>query len=103
MPSEPCAVTLLLLFADNLVLVSQSESGLQARPNALHAFCVNRGLTVNLAKIKAAVFNQRTYKANLVFAGQAVEQVDRYKYLGLVMHQNGTFTCAVESLKSAAQ
>ena len=45
----------------------------------------------------------RTYKANLVLAGQAVEQVDRYKYLGLVMHQNGTFTCAVESLKSAAQ
>ena len=97
-------VILLLLFADDLVLVSQSESGLQAQLNALHAFCVNRGLTVkDLAKTKAVVFNQRTYKANLVFAGQAVEQVDRYKYLGLVMHQNGTFTCAVESLKSAAQ
>ena len=38
-----------------------------------------------------------------MLAGQAVEQVDRYKYLGLVMHRNGTFTCAVESLKSAAQ
>ena len=94
---------LLLLFADDLVLVSQSESGLQAQLHALHAFCTNRGLTVNLAKTKAVVFNQRTYKANLVLAGQAVEQVDRYIYLGLVMHQNGTFTCAVESLKSAAQ
>ena len=58
---------------------------------------MNGGLTVHLAKAKAFVFN------HLVLAGQAVEQVDRYKYLGLVMHQNGTFTCAVESLKSAAQ
>ena len=94
---------LLLLFADDLVLVFQSESGLQAQLHALQAFCMNRGLTVNLAKTKAVVSNQRTCKANLVLAGQAVEQVDRYKYLGLVMHQNGTFTCAVESLKSAAQ
>ena len=38
-----------------------------------------------------------------MLAGQAVEQVDRYKYLGLVMHQNETFICAVERLKSAAQ
>ena len=96
-------VILLLLFADDLVLVSQSEKGLQSQLNALHAFCENRGLTVNLAKTKAVVFNQRTYKANLVFAGRTVEQVDRYKYLGLVMHQNGSFTCAVESLESAAQ
>ena len=102
-PSLSGQVILLLLFADDLVLVSQSESGLQAELHALHAFCTNRGLTVNMAKNKAVVFNQRTYKANLVLAGQAVEQVDRYKYLGLVMHQNGTFTCAVESLKSAAQ
>ena len=88
---------------DDLVLVSLSESGLQAQLHALHAFCMNRGLTVNLAKTKAVVFNQRTYKTNLVLAGQAVEQVDVYKFLELVMHQNGTFTCAVESRKSAAQ
>ena len=94
---------LLLLFADDLVLVSQSEKGLQSQLNALHAFCEIRGLKVNLAKTKAVVFNQRTYKANMVFAGQTFEQVDRYMYLGLVMHQNGSFTCAVESLKSAAQ
>ena len=88
-PDGPCLsgqVILLLLFAENLVLVSQSESGLQAQLNALHAFCVNRGLTDNLAKTKAVIYNQRAYKANLVFAGQAVEQADRYKYLGLVMH-----------------
>ena len=47
----------LLLFADALVLVSQSESGLQAQLNVLHELCVNRDLTVNLAKTKAIVFH----------------------------------------------
>ena len=102
-PSLGGQAVVLLLFADDLVLTSQSERGLQSQLNALHAFCENRGLKVNLAKTKVVVFNQRTYKANLVFAGGPVEQADRYKYLGLVMHQNGAFTCAAESLKSAAQ
>ena len=70
-------VILLLLFADQLVLASQSEKDLQSQLNALYALCRNSGLAVNLAKTKAVVFNQRTYKANLVFAGQTVEQVDR--------------------------
>ena len=38
-----------------------------------------------------------------MFAGQAMEQADRYKYLGLVMHHNGSFMCAGESLQNAAQ
>ena len=43
------------------------------------------------------------HTTNRVFAGQAVEQVDRYKYMGVVMHQNGSFMCAIESLQIAAQ
>ena len=61
-PSLAGQVILLLLFADDLVLVSQTECGLQSQLNALHAFCENKGLTVNLAKTKAVVFNQRTHK-----------------------------------------
>ena len=102
-PASPLLFGLYLDALDDLVLVSQSEKGLQSQLNALHAFCGNRGLAVTLAKTKAVVFNQRTYNANLVFAGRTFEQVDRHKYLGLVMHHNGFSTCAVESLKSAAQ
>ena len=94
-PSLVGQVILLLLFADDLVLVSQTGCGFQSQLNTLHAFCENRGLKVNLAKTKAVVFNQRAHKTNLVFAGQAVEQAERYKYLGVVMHQNGSFMCAV--------
>ena len=62
----------------------------------------DRGLTVNQAKTKAVAFNQRTHKTNSVFAGQAVEQADRYKHLGVVMHQIGSVMCAVESPQIAA-
>ena len=65
-PSLGGQAVMLLLFADDLVLTSQSERCLQSQLNALHAFCENRGLKVNLAKTKVVVFNQRTYKANLV-------------------------------------
>ena len=99
-PSLVGQVILLLLFADDLVLVSQSECGPQSQLNVLRAFCENRGLTVNLAKTQSVVFNQRAHKTNLVFAGQAVEQADRYKYLGLVMHHNESFMCAVESCEN---
>ena len=80
-PSLAGQVILLLLFADDLVLVFQIECGPQSQLNALHAFCEIRGLTVNLAKTKAGVFNQRTHNSNLVFAGQAVKQVDGHTYL----------------------
>ena len=53
-----------LLFTDDVILVSQIDCGLQSQLNTLHAFCENRGLTVNLAKTKAVMFTQSTHKTN---------------------------------------
>ena len=75
-----------------------------SNPNSMLCMpCENIGLTVNQAESKAVVVDGRTHEPNLVFAGQAVEHVAQYKYLGVVMHQNGSFMCAVESLQNAAQ
>ena len=43
-----------LLFADDLCLTSLSMQGLQKHMGTLQAFCRDRGLTVNLSKIKDA-------------------------------------------------
>ena len=40
----------LLLYADNLFLMSESASGLQKQLDALASFCEQRQLTVNLSK-----------------------------------------------------
>jgi hypothetical protein len=47
----------LLLFTDDLILMSKSEVGLQQQLNAFQQFCVEHGLTVNVEKTKVMVFN----------------------------------------------
>ena len=46
----------LLLYADDLILMSESASGLQKQLDALASFCERRVLTVNLSKTKVMVF-----------------------------------------------
>ena len=41
-----------LMYADDLVLLSQTEDGLQRGINALHSFCTENNLTVNTSKSK---------------------------------------------------
>ncbi len=43
----------LLLFADDLVLMSESKVGLQQQLDVLQQFCVKRGLIVNIKKNKS--------------------------------------------------
>ncbi len=48
----------LLLFADDMVLFSESRQGLQQGLNRLHDYCVYWGLTVNANKTKCLVFKK---------------------------------------------
>ena len=41
-----------LMYADDLVLLSQTEDGLQRGIDALHSFCTENNLTVNTSEIK---------------------------------------------------
>ena len=47
----------LLLYADDIVLISDSPEGMQRHLNALHSFAEDSGLSVNLGKTKVMVFN----------------------------------------------
>ena len=50
------AQILLLIFADDLALISDSIIGLQRLLNILHKFCVVRNLVVSTVKTKVVVF-----------------------------------------------
>ncbi len=52
-------MVLLLLYADDLILMSERASGLQKQLDALASFCEQRQLTVNLSKTKVVVFETR--------------------------------------------
>ena len=49
----------LLLYADDLVLISRSASGLQRRLNTLHQFSAYRRLQVSIKKTEVLVFQQQ--------------------------------------------
>ena len=81
-----------LLWADDLVLFSESQNGLQRQLNGLQRFCENNLMIVNNFKTKAMLFG-KAHEVTLTYNGNAVDVVRSYKYLGNVIHsiqkQNG--------------
>ena len=73
-----------LMYADDIVLLSDSKDGLQKRIDELHEFCNKWCLTVNLTKTKIVIFNRsgKLSNNNLLYNDQTIECVKSYKYLG---------------------
>jgi len=85
---------LLLLFADDMVLFSETIGGLQEGLDLLSEYCSKWGLTVNLDKTKIVIFRKggRVAKRERWFYnGELVEIVSCFKYLGLVFSTSGSF------------
>jgi hypothetical protein len=97
--SIPC-----LMFADDLVLLSTSASGLQSHLDRLQHYCDTWGLDVNLTKTKAIIFNGtgRLEKVDLQFDGRRVDVVKQYRYLGVVFDNSGSLNPAANNLYSRA-
>ncbi|MCO5594811.1 hypothetical protein L7F22_048845 [Adiantum nelumboides] len=86
----------LLLYADDVVMISDTQEGLQRQLDALQRFCADRDLTVNLGKTKVITQAWVTRTDHqFTFRGEMVEQVQSYVYLGV------TFTSPRFSLKQA--
>jgi exonuclease III len=90
-----------LMYADDLVLLSESKEGLQHSLNRLETYCTKWGLTVNLSKTKVIVFNKggKTFKNILLYNNTVVEVVRSYSYLGIIFNTSGSFNDAVQTLK----
>jgi len=94
----------LLLYADDLVLISTTQSGLQRLMDRLERFCEDRRLTVNIEKTKTLVFGARKrLKTPITLKGMPIEQVESFKYLGLIFHQNCSFKLAIDTLLASAR
>ena len=95
-----------LLFANDIALLSYSPSGLQKQLDILAEFCARRGLTVNVKKTKTMVFEHANCKPSapaFLYAGEPVEQVNEFKYLGALMHATKGLTPAIDYLHQAAR
>ena len=97
---------LILLFADDVVLVSDSVIGLQCQLNILHDTAKKLDLIVNLQKSNIVVFRNGGHLAEKEkwFYGQScIEVVNMYKYLGVIMSTRLTFSHTQHDLANKAQ
>ena len=89
-----------LLYADDVVLLSESKYGLQNCLDRLEDYCNNWCLGVNFSKTKVLIFNKSGKLINDKFLlnGVEIQNVQNYKYLGLVFSVSGSFTQAQKDL-----
>ena len=84
-----------LLYADDLVLISESAIGFQNSLNILSCYCDKWNLTVNLDKTKSMIFNKAGrkltresffYKNNRIDLGMEYKTLlNFYKRCGIIM------------------
>ncbi len=82
-----------ILFADDLILCSDTPDGLQSLLNGLYEFCQNWHLIVSLAKTNVLLFhhNKNIPTPSFSFGNENIEIVSDYKYLGTIVttdHRN---------------
>ena len=82
-----------LIYADDLVLVSESQEGLQNCVNKTWEYCKSWGLEINYAKSKVMIFNKGSRLSNVKFYidKTELEIVRHYKYLGIRRGQKAFF------------
>ena len=97
----------ILLYADDIVFLSQSPSGLQKRLNILQLFCTEKLLSVNMSKTQVVIFNDfrhmHAHSDSFLYSHQQLQIVEQYTYLGVVLHKGGSYKHAISKLASAGK
>ena len=94
-----------LMFADDIVLMSESAEGLQQCLDKLHTYTKQWNLTVNTSKTKVIIFNKdghRITRHNFTLNGTNIEIVQNYTYLGILFSSSGSFNPAIKALYDKA-
>jgi hypothetical protein len=91
----------LLLYADDLALMSHTPVGLQKQLDVLQAFCCEHQLTVNVKKTKVLVFKARKSVCQAFqYEGKAIEQLNSFKYLGVELHGTKGMQAAIQMVSN---
>ena len=92
-----------LLYADDLVLISDSKEGLQKRLDTLCTFCKDWCMEINVKKTKIIIFNRsgRLLNENFNVGNNSIECVKQYKYQDGVHKVDGN--CKMRFLNSSIQ
>jgi hypothetical protein len=82
----------ILLYADDIVLLAESESELQSMMDIVSTMAREWRFEMNDTKSKVMVFRdknaKRVKKADWLLGGKVISEVDEYKYLGVTLQAN---------------
>ena len=91
-----------LMYADDLVLLSETEEGLQNSLDNLSKFCSDWGLEININKTKVMIFNKSgkllDKKYTFHVGSIQLEIAGNYRYLGIIFQSSGCFSLAKDDL-----
>ncbi len=78
-------ISVYILYADDLILCSDSPECLQKLIDGLFQFCKKWHLIVSLAKTNVLIFGKKYPKEKFFFTGSKIKITTEYKYVGSVV------------------
>ena len=90
-----------MLFADDVVLLSNTIAGLQQQLNVLRDTAKRLHFVVNFEKSQVVIFRNGGYIAareKWFYDGMKLNVVNHYKYLGIIFSTGLTFSCALKDM-----
>ena len=91
----------ILLYADDMVLISLTRIGLKRLLDNLGLYCKDQGLSINYHKTKVMVFRRRPKTFTWSILGTRIEQCSSYKYLGITFSETLTWKAHLSNLRVA--
>ena len=90
-----------LIWADDILILSESENGLQKKLDTLGMYCTNNKLSVNTDKTECMIFNKtgRLMENKFFFKDTMIKNVRKYKYLGFLVTPSGEIRSGLEDLR----
>ena len=91
-----------IIWADDLIILSETEEGLNEMLAELALYTEENGLTINMDKTKAMIFNKtgKLLRRNFKYKNAHIETVREYKYLGFILVPSGSIVTGMNDLKS---
>ena len=90
-----------IMWADDIVLLSESEEGLQSMLDSLSLYTKKNGMQINEKKTKAMIFNKsgKYIRRSFNFDNERIFTTNSYKYLGFIVTPSGEITTGLNDLK----
>ena len=94
-----------IMWADDILILSETQEGLQQKLDLLHEYSKANKLTVNTKKTKCMIFSKTgrlLKKENFYYNKLQLENVREYKYLGFLVTPSGEITSGLKDLRNRA-